>query len=160
MMSNTISMRKSIGKSSEEIEDALVLNCTDIPLHHWVIKSDRLEVFVNVNQIDLEPKVLIRNGFVFVGAEHGIFAIDMKSEVVVSAIQDVSYVQWIYESCPDYVVFSAEDEILVFDNCGNLSWRKNLPDVIERIDVEFELLNVFFMSGKKYRLQIASGKVE
>lgn len=71
---------------------------------------------------------------------------------------DVSFIQWIDEDTSACVIFAAEDEIIAFENNGNLLWRKNLPDVIETTDVKNNQLIVVDMSGAHYKYELLDGK--
>lgn len=152
-----ISMHKSDGAFLNEHSGIQILNCTDTPLQHWTIKSNGLAVVMNVNQCDIEPEILIRNDYIFLGAEQGVFVLDIKTGVVVSDVSNVSSVQWIDEDASSHVVFAAEDELIVFDNLGQLAWRKNLSDVIETTDIMDGYLVVTDMSKDQHNLSLLDG---
>lgn len=153
-----VNIRSSKGIATESNHGSLALSCTDLPLHQWVITRNGLEVRLNVNQIDIEPAVLVRDEKMFIGAEQGIFVLDTITGLVTSETSGISNVQWIEEDARDYVVFAAEDEVIVLDNLGNLLWRENLPDVIRTTNTDNENVLVTVMSGEEYELNLKDGR--
>lgn len=150
-------MEKKDGVFAKKLPGGKILCCTDEPLQHWVVRYDGRTIVLNVNRAEIEPEILSRNGFIFIGVEQGVFVIEKEGLATVNEIHDISLVQWVEAGSPEYVIFSAEDELLAFDNYGQFMWRKNLPDVIETTDVEDDCVIVRDMSGEKYLFDIRSG---
>ena len=111
-----IKLRKENGIAVEGNNGSLVLSCTDMPLHHWVLTNNGFEARLNVNQFDLEPAILIRGNRIFIGVEQGIFVLDTITNRVINKISDASNVQWIDEDAQEFVVFAAEDEVITLDS--------------------------------------------
>ena len=91
-----ITMIELDGAASNLDESIKILNCTDVPRKHWIVKNkDRNEwmVALNVNQSDNRPAMHIRNDRVFLGVEQGIFVLDIKTGELICEISDVSFVQ-------------------------------------------------------------------
>ena len=128
-----------------------------MPLHHWVVTNNGVEVRLNVNQFDIEPAILVRGNRIFIGVEQGIFVLDMIADRAISVISNISNVQWIEEEAQEGVVFAAEDEVITLDNLGNFLWRKNLPDVIETTNIVDGNVLVTDMSGAEYKLNLIDG---
>ncbi len=152
-----ISITKSGEALSKEHSQIKVLDCTDMPLGHWRVRCNGIELALNVNQTETEPETLIRGHYLFLGVEQGIFVIDLSTSDVINEVRGVSCVQWIDADASDQVIFSAEDELVVLDNTGQLMWRKNFPDIIETTNIENGLLVITDISGGDYKLDVRSG---
>lgn len=145
---------KHDGPSNRGPQDTLVLNCTDTPLHHWRGNIEGLSLDINVNQCNCEPEFLVRNDQLFIGAEQGIFIIDLSSGLIRNQILDVSHVQWFADGDQNHVIVAAEDELIGLDNFGQLQLRENFPDVIESIKFEAGKMQVLDMSGIGYEFDL------
>jgi hypothetical protein len=152
-----INLRKENGIAVEGDNGSLVLNCTDTPLHHWILTNNGFEARFNVNQLNFEPAILIRGNLIFIGVEQGIFVLDTSNNRVIIEISDASNVQWIDEDAQEYVVFAAEDEVITLDGFGMLLWRINLPDVIEMTNVVNGNVLITGLSGEEYKLNLTDG---
>ncbi len=152
-----INLRKVEEIAAEYNDGSLILNCTDLPLHQWLVTSDGVKARLNVNQMDIEPSIFVRGERMFVGAEQGIFVLHMITNRIINEISNVSNVQWVEEDAQDCVLFAAEDEVIALDNLGTLLWRKNLPDVIQTTDIVDGNILVTDMSDGKYRLNLKDG---
>lgn len=142
---------------AEAQKKVIVLNCSDVPLHHWSLNVKGLGIRMNVNGSAFSPVHLIRGDAAFFAAEQGIFVIDLHSQVVKNCLTDVTEVQWIDDGSPDDVVIAAENEVLVFDNLGTLRWRKSLPDSIQSTDVSGKHARITTMSGDSFELDLSDG---
>lgn len=152
-----INLKKVESVAHEKYDQCLVLNCTDIPRHHWILDGNDFEIRLNVNQAVLEPSILIRGKRMFIGAEQGIFVYDMAIGELVNKVHDVSNVQWIESDASEYIIFAAEDEVIALNNLGVFLWRANFPDVIEMTSVINESLTVSVMTGEKYTMRLVDG---
>lgn len=152
-----INFEKKEGVATNNYDTNLVLDCTDTPLHHWLLTVDKFRVKLNVNTVDIEPNILLRYGRLFVGVEQCLFVIDIESGSIINSAFDAFYIQWIEEGAEESVIFAAEDEIIVLDNLGNFLWRKNFPDVIGMTDIIAGNILVTDISGEEYKLKLADG---
>jgi len=152
-----ITITESEGVVSDQDERIKVLNCTDVPRMHWLVKNENWAAALNVNQSDNRPAIYIRDNRVFLGVEQGIFILDVESGKLVNEVSDVSFVQWIEEDVPTCVIFSAEDEVITIGNNGQLLWRKGMPDIIKTMDIVNGRLVINDMSGGQYSYNVKDG---
>jgi len=152
------------GVASVRGEGMIVLDCTDSPRQHWIVdytgKTKKLTIALNVNQTDIEPKIYERNNLVFLGAEQGIYVISLNTGEVIEEISDATYVQWVEKDSNEFVIFAAEDEVIVLNNYGKLIWRKSLPDVIEATDIEGCNLSITDFTGEHYNYSLIDGDLK
>lgn len=141
-----------------------VLDASDVPLSYWMLAclpaaGPAWRVFIGVNQTDIVPTWFLSSGDVlFVGVEQGVFALDASNGEPIASVTDASYVQSISSGPGGIVLVPAEDQLLAFRPDGTLMWRTNLPDVIEDLEDDREVVLVRDMSGHCYRLHPETGK--
>jgi hypothetical protein len=150
-------------KSNDAIKDAgdgiVVLNFSDIPLRSWVFEYKGLKFALNVNQFGIEPSVAVRDGILFIGVEQAIFVVSANNGFVVNSISDIANIQWLEDDVDSCVIYVAEDELIVLNSHGDISWRKNLPDIIQNTDLVPECLHVSDVSGRVFTFNITDGAI-
>jgi len=144
-------------------KDKIILPASDFPNYYWEVKyvkdmTASWEVYVAVNQSEIELNLFEKNDLLFVAIEQGIFVLNTSDGSTICSITDTSYVQSIEETSAGIVLTPSEDELLAFSQNGNLLWRTTFPDVIEDIEEQDSQIEILDISSETYRVDIFTGK--
>ncbi len=141
--------------------ESRVVAATTIPRFYWRVAPAREEWVLHfaVNQTEITPKFLESDGFVFIGVEQGVVAVNATTGAIVAEVTDTSYVQAIELTASGQVLVSGETEMIGFDaSSGSLLWRTPLPDAIETFEEMAGQVTVHSVDGATFVLNLITGK--
>lgn len=140
-------------------EDAHTFIATDQPRFWWGVENDaKWSAFLATNQ-DKIPPILCHGaeGVVFLAAEQAVFALREDTGALLATVGNASDVRSVFKAADDLVLAVAADQVLAFRASGALLWRQSLPDLVDDVQVELDVVKVSDISGANYQLSFQTG---
>jgi hypothetical protein len=142
-------------------EGATIFMCTDVPRFFWRADAPRpasWRAYLATNGSDIKPMALCTSTAGFLGAEQAVFVVDQQTGALLNKVTHHSFVQSIEQLNSGIVVACCEDLLLAFTSAGQRLWKTTIPDVIESLESEGQMLRVRTISGDEYVLDCGTGR--